>query len=146
MRGMVHLLLVGALCLCGNVGSIAYAQDKSQSTAGEVKQHAQQTFDAAKKYTLEQKEAYHKKLDAELQDLSKRIGDLKDKAQSLKGEALVTLEAKLGDLKEKQKAAEQKVRELGSASSQAWANVKAGADKAFQDLQKAYDTLNKVVK
>jgi hypothetical protein len=146
MTWMAQLLLVGVICFGLNVGSIVCAQDKDRSSAAEVTQHAQETFDAAKKYTLEQKDAYQKKLEAELQDLSGRIGELKDKAHTLKGEALVTLQAKLAELKEKQKVAEEKIKELSSSSAQAWEDMKSGAEKAFQDLKKAYDTLSKVVK
>ncbi len=146
MKRMVQLLLVGAICFYGHVGSIAYAQDKDRFSTGQVTQQAQETFDAAKKYTLEQKDAYQKKMEAELRDLSHQIGELKDKAHTLKGEALVTLEAKLGELKEKQKVAEEKVKEMRAASAEAWENVKTGADKAFQDAKKTYDVLRKFVK
>lgn len=146
MKRMYRLSLVCALCSCLTVGGLAYAQNKDQSSADAVKQHAQETYDAAKKYTLEQKQAYQKKLEEEVGELSRRIGDLKDKAQTLKGEALVALQSKMEDLKEKQKVAESKVQELRSASTQAWENVKAGAEKAFQDLKKAYDALGQVSK
>jgi hypothetical protein len=146
MRHAMWLLLVGAVCFCLMAGSLGLAQDKDRSSADEVKQHAQETLDAAKKYTLEQKEAYQKKMEAEIADLSRRIGDLKDKAQTLQGEALVAVEAKLGELKEKQKVAEEKVRELRSTSVQAWEQVRSGAEKAFQDFKKAYDALGKVVR
>jgi len=138
--------ITAAACLCVAVGSVGFAQEKDRSSGEEVKHHAQETFDAAKKYTLEQKDAYQKKMESELEDLSHRIGELKDKAQTVKGEALVVLEAKMNELKEKQKAAEEKAKELRSASAEAWENVKTGAEKAFLDLKKAYDLLGKVVK
>jgi archaellum component FlaC len=146
MNVMIRFPLVAAMCFCLAMGAFAHAQDKDQSSAEAVKQHAQETYDAAKKYTLEQKEAYQKKMEAEIADLSHRIGELKDKAQTLKGEALEALEARLADLKEKQKVAEEKVNALRSASAQAWDHVRTGADKAFQDLKKAYEALGHVVK
>jgi hypothetical protein len=146
MTRMILKGIAAAACFCLTVGSMGLAQEKDGSSGDDVKKHAQETFDAAKKYTLEQKDVYEKKMEAELQDLSRQIGELKDKAQTVKGEALVALEAKLGELKEKQKAAEEKLKELRSASAEAWENVKTGAEKAFQDLKKAYDLLGKVVK
>jgi translation initiation factor 2 alpha subunit (eIF-2alpha) len=42
------------------------------------------------------------------------------------------------DLKRKQEAASKRLQELGSSSSEAWEEVKAGTEKAFGELQKAY--------
>ncbi len=137
-RLLLALLMVVAICASfqGNV----IAADKEPSTADEVTKQAQQALDTAKEYTLQQKQEYQKKMESELAELSKRIDELKGKAKTAKQEAAAKLEGTIAELKKKQEAAEKQLPEVGSATSKAWVEVKAGADKAMDELKKAYES------
>ncbi len=45
----------------------------------------------------------------------------------------------MGDLKERQAAAEKKLGELKSSTYQAWMEMRDGVDRAVSELRKAYD-------
>lgn len=137
-RPLLALLVVVAVCASfqGNV----IAADKEPPTADEVAKQAQQALDTAKEYTLLQKQEYRKKMESELGELSKRIDELKAKAKTAKQDAAAKLEGTIAELKKKQEAAEKRLPELGSATSKAWGEVKGGADKAMDELKKAYES------
>jgi seryl-tRNA synthetase len=118
--------------------NLTFAQ-QSPVTRQEVKKEAADTMEKAKAYAEQQKQIYTKKVQATLDDLSKRIDQLKDQAKVAKGEALTKIQSALADLKVKEDQAKQKLQELGSSTGPAWEQVKAGVDKAVGELQNAYN-------
>jgi hypothetical protein len=108
-------------------------------TKEDVKKQAAETMEKAKAYAEQQKQEYSKQAQSTLDDLSKKIDQLKEQAKVAKGEALTRIQSALGDLKIKQDQAKQKLQELGSSAGPAWEQIKAGVDKAVADLQKAYN-------
>jgi len=121
------------------VHGVSFGQQEEKISPEAVKKETGEALDAAKKYTLQQKEEYQKKVEAELGDLSKKIGELKARAVGLKGEAVKSLETQMTDLKKKQKVAEDKLKEYESSSSQALQDLKIGLDNSLKELKKAYD-------
>jgi len=121
------------------VHGVSFGQQEEKISPEAVKKETGEALDAAKKYTLQQKEEYQKKVEAELGDLSKKIGELKARAVGLKGEAVKSLETQMTDLKKKQKVAEDKLKEYESSSSQALQDLKTGLDNSLKELKKAYD-------
>ena len=121
------------------VHGVSLGQQEEKISPEAVKKETGEALDAAKKYTLQQKEEYQKKVEAELGDLSKKIGELKARAVGLKGEAVKSLETQMTDLKKKQKVAEDKLKEYESSSSQALQDLKIGLDNSLKELKKAYD-------
>jgi archaellum component FlaC len=99
----------------------------------------EQAVNAAKDYTLEQKQEYEKKLESQFADLSKRIDDLKQKAQSAQQGVTDKLQGTFDQLKKSQEVVEKKLPELRTSTSQAWGEVKDGVDKAMTDLSQAYE-------
>jgi hypothetical protein len=142
----LSLLMTATLvfCLSCASGGPAVAQDK---VSGEqVKQQAEAAFDTAKNYTVQQKDEFQKKMEVELQDLSKRFDELKKQAVTTKGEALAALQAKMVELKGRQKEAGQKLEELKSSSAKAWEDARTKVEQAVDDLKKAYDAVGKSFK
>jgi predicted nucleic acid-binding Zn-ribbon protein len=105
----------------------------------ELRKQAVGTLETAKKFTEQQKGEYQKKIESELTDLGKRIGELKERAETAKSESLAALQVKIADLRERQKTAENKLGELKSATAQAWTEIKDGLDRAVTDLRKSYE-------
>lgn len=128
-----------ALSFAGN----GLADDQNKASAAELKKQAEQTLETAKKFTVQQKELYQKKAEAELSELGDRISELKKKSEAIRGEALQGLEAKFKDLKEKHKVAEKKLSELKSSTAQAWQDAKTGLDNAVGTLKRSYDDVLK---
>ncbi|HTY25814.1 MAG TPA: hypothetical protein VMC85_21985, partial [Desulfomonilaceae bacterium] len=104
-----------------------------------TKEEAQQGLEKAIAYADQQKQEYIKQIQAQLDDLSKKIDQLKDKAKDAKGEALAKMGKTMTDLTARQEDAKRKWQELSSATAASWENIKTGAEKAVGDLQKAYD-------
>lgn len=136
------LAMLLALSVAGN----GFGDDQGQTSASELKKQAEQTLETAKKLTVQQKELYQKKVEAELRELGDRISELKKKSETVRGEALQELESKFQELKEKQKAAEQKLNELRSSTAQAWQDAKTGLENAVGALKRSYDNVLKQFK
>jgi len=133
----LRLITICLAIVCMWAVNLAFAQQPV--TKEDVKKQAAETMEKAKAYAEQQRQEYTKQVQATLDDLSKKIDQLKEQAKNYKGEAQAKIEAGLADLKEKQDQAKQKLQEVGSSTSAAWEQVKAGVDKAVADLQKAYN-------
>jgi polyhydroxyalkanoate synthesis regulator phasin len=145
MRSMTWLVAVSVI-FCLNGAAIG-AEKAEESVSGEqVKKQAEATLDEAKKYTMEQKEAFQKKMESEIRDLSKQIDQFKEKAVAAQGETLTALQTKLAELKDKQKAAEQKLEEFKSSTAKAWEQTRTNLQAAVDDLKKAYEGVGKLFK
>lgn len=134
--------LVVGLSISGN----GFADDRTKTSASDLKKQAEQTLETAKKFTAEQKEIYQRKAEAELRELGLSIAELKKKSEVVRGEALEQLESKLKELKEKQKVAEKKLSELRSAGAQAWEDAKTGLENAVAALKSSYENIVKQLK
>jgi DNA anti-recombination protein RmuC len=116
------------------------ADEETKVSPEDLKKQAESTFETAKKFAEQQKGEYQKKIESELADFAERIGQLKDRAESATGETLAQLRAKMGDLRERQRAAEGRLGQLKSSTEQAWNEMKDGLDRAVGDLRKAYES------
>jgi hypothetical protein len=138
------MVLVAVLALVA--ASIGSAQDAGKGSAQELKKQAEQTVEAARAFTEQQKQELQKKMEAEVKALEKEIGALKKGAETVKGEALDKLLAGIAELNAKHKAAEAKLLELKSSTAQAWLAARATAEKALEDLKKSYETVLQLLK
>ena len=130
VRFMATFVVIACLC----------AFNSSFAQQGQVtKEEAQQGLEKAIAYADQQKQEYTKQIQAQLDDLSKKIDQLKDKAKDAKGDALAKMEKTMTDLRARQEDAKRKWQELSSATAASWENIKTGAEKAVANLQKAYD-------
>ncbi len=139
MRYLVLTVLMAIVLSSSFYGNSSAKEPDSSVSLDQVKQQAGQTLDAAKNYTIEQKQEFQKKMEAELADLSKRISELKTKADTAKQEASASLEAKIAELKRKQQDLQNKLPELKAATSSAWEKVKTQVDAGMEDLKRAYE-------
>ncbi len=80
------------------------------------------------------KEAYEKKMQAELNEWSAEIDKLKAKADAAEGDAQLEYHKQIDELRSMQDAAGKKLEEVKAASDEAWEDVKAGADSAWESL------------
>jgi hypothetical protein len=146
MMKTLMLLLMASLVSCLNSFTLERAAFADDVSAEQVKKQAEETLDTAKKFTMQQKEEFQKKMEAELKDLSKLLDEYKQKAEAKKGEALTALQGKMEELKVRQKDAEERVNELKSSTSRAWDETKDKTEQAVGELKKAYEALGKLFK
>ncbi len=86
---------------------------------------------------MSRKEAYEKKLKAQLDEWGKEIEKLKLKADKAKAEQQLKYYKILEELKAKQKTAGKKLQELKDTGEDAWEDLKAGIEKAWNALGEA---------
>jgi TolA-binding protein len=138
MRVFFSLLMV--IVVSAGLQASVFAVEQGKVTAEQVKKQAQEAITTAKEYTLQEKQEYQKRIEAQLADLAKRIDELREKAKTAKQDVVTQLQAQMEALKKQQQVAEQKLNELRSSSAKAWDQVKTGVDKAMEDLKKAYES------
>jgi len=85
---------------------------------------------------MEIQEAYKQKMAAQLQEWIAQINLLDAKAKSAEADMRVRGAKELIELRAKQHAASEKLKELGTASGEAWDQLKATTDKIWDDLKK----------
>jgi hypothetical protein len=112
-------------------------------TAEDVKNEAAEAMETAGNYTMEQKEAYMRKIDARLEELDREIGALGKRIQTgtdeLKAEGRAKLEASMQTLRAQKEAALQQYEKLKTSSGAAWDELKTGMDAAMKKLDETFD-------
>lgn len=83
------------------------------------------------------KEAYQKKLQAQLDEWSVEIEKLQAKADKAEADAQLEYYKEIEELRSMQEAARSKLAELKDASDDAWEDLKAGLDSAWNSLGNA---------
>jgi len=88
---------------------------------------------------MEEKETYLKKMAKGLEHLDAKISELKARAEKATGEAQVDFQKRLEELRTKQEAARQKLKELRETGGAKWGTIKTRAQKAWDDLSGALE-------
>lgn len=86
---------------------------------------------------MSMKEAYEKKLQAQLDEWSAEIDKLKAKADSAEGDAQLEYYKKIEELQSMKENVANKLAELKNSGEGAWVDLKAGIDSAWDSLDKA---------
>lgn len=84
---------------------------------------------------MEIQEAYKQKLAAQLKEWDAQISLLEAKAENAGADIKVSRAKAIHELRAKQRAASEKLNELGKASGTAWDQVKATADNIWNELK-----------
>ena len=84
---------------------------------------------------MEIKDAYKQKMAAQLKEWTAQINLLEAKAENAGADMKVMRAKKLHELRAKQHAASDKLKEMEKASGEAWEQVKKTADKIWDDLK-----------
>ncbi len=85
----------------------------------------------------EEKKAYEERLGAMLDEWGSKIDALKEQIEMSKDTSRDLYVKYIGDLKEKQRVAGEKLAEFKRSGSEAWGTMRKGVDKAVEDLGEA---------
>jgi multidrug resistance efflux pump len=80
------------------------------------------------------------KMEAQLKEWDAQINLLEAKVESAGADIKVMRARQLHDLRAKQRAASEKMKELGESSGAAWEQVKITSDKIWDDLKAGVET------
>jgi uncharacterized coiled-coil DUF342 family protein len=86
---------------------------------------------------MSMKEAYEKKVAAQLDEWKSEIDKMKAKADKADAEAKLEYYKQIDGLRSKQKAAQEKLTELKNAGHEAWEDLKSGVDLAKDSVGEA---------
>ena len=84
---------------------------------------------------MELQEAYKQKKAAQLNEWSAQINLLEAKVKNAEADLRVKYSSELVELRARQHAASEKMKELAKASGDAWEQVKETSDKIWDDLK-----------
>jgi poly(hydroxyalkanoate) granule-associated protein len=107
---------------------------KIEARSKQARQHAVSKAETV----VAMKEAYQKKLEAQLKEWDAKLDQLTEKAKKMKADTRSKLEDELEGLKAKRAAAQEKLDELRKHGEEAWEDLKGGTEKAWGEISEAF--------
>lgn len=89
---------------------------------------------------MESRDAYLKKLQAQLDEWAAEMAKLKAKADMLEADSRIELHKQIDRIREQQADARARMDELAKAGDEAWDDLTAGMEKAWDDLRAAMES------
>jgi signal transduction protein with GAF and PtsI domain len=126
--------IVGIGLLAIPVVVAAGASDKPV-TGDTVIRETQEAVTATKDYTIQQKDAFQRKVQTELDEMKVRIRELRGQVKHASAEARADLQKAIGELEKKKDLANKKVKAIRSATASSWEQVKSKTEAAMDDLR-----------
>jgi ribosome-interacting GTPase 1 len=112
----------------------AGASDKPV-TGDTVIRETQEAVTATKDYTIQQKDAFQRKVQTELDEMKVRIRELRGQVKHASAEARADLQKAIRELEKKKDLANKKVKAIHSATASSWEQVKSKTEAAMDDLR-----------
>ncbi len=117
----------------------ATAGDQPQPSATDkMVRDTKDAVEATKQYTIQQKEAFQKAIQNELNEMQVKIADLQKKTSAASVEARAEMQKAIQDLEKQKDEARKKLDEVNASTSSAWSKLKDGMNTAVADLKKSY--------
>jgi len=132
---------LGILVLTMPVDVAAGTTDKPV-TGDRVVREAQEAVSATKAYTIQQKDAFQRKVQSELDEVQLRIMQLREQGKHASAEARTEIQKAIGELEKKKDLAEKKLQDIHSATASSWEQAKVKTAVAMDDLR---DSLSKTL-
>jgi hypothetical protein len=126
--------IVGIGLLTLPVVVAAGASDKSV-TGDTVVREAQEAVTATKDYTIQQKDAFERMVQAELDEIQGHIIQFRGQVKHASTEARADIQKAIGELEMKKDLANKKVESIHSATASSWVQVKSKTAVAMDDLR-----------
>jgi len=135
VAGLWGIVGIGSLTISGVVA--AGASDKPV-TGDMVIRETQEAVTATKDYTIQQKDAFRRKVQAELDEMQGRITRLRGQAKHASAEAEGDIRKAIVELEKKKDLAREKVENIHSATASSWEQVKSKMAAAMDDLRDSF--------
>jgi signal transduction protein with GAF and PtsI domain len=123
------------------VVSAVGASDKPV-TGDTVVREAQEAVTATKDYTIQQKDAFQRKVQTELDEMQVRIMQLRGQVKHASAGARTDIQKAIVELEKKKDLANKKAQDIHSATASSWEQVKSKTAAAMDDLR---DSLNRTL-
>ncbi len=126
--------IVGIGLLTIPVVVAAGASDKPV-TGDTVIRETQEALTATKDYTIQQKDAFQRKVQTELEEMKVRITQLRGQVKHASAEARADIQKAISELEKKKDLAEKKAQDIHSATASSWEQAKSKTAAAMDDLR-----------
>mgnify|MGYP001323041105 CR=1 FL=1 len=111
-------------------------------TGDTVIRETQEAVTATKDYTIQQKDAFQRKVQAELDEIQVHITKLRGQVTHASAEARTDIQKAIAGLEKKKDLAQKKAEDIHSATASSWEQVKSKTSAAMDDLR---DSLNRAL-
>jgi myosin heavy subunit len=116
--------------------AVAGAPDK-RVTGDAVVREAQEAVTATKDFTIQQKEAFQRKVQSELDEVQTRITQLREQVRQTSAEGRADIQKAISELEKKRDLAEKKLQDIHSATASSWEQAKLKTAVAMDDLRES---------
>jgi len=134
---VIGLWVVVGLSVIAIPFTVAAGTSNKPVTGDTVIQETQEAVTATKDYTIQQKDAFQRKVQKELDEAQSRITQLRGQATHASAEARAEIQKAIRELEKKKDLAQKKAQEIHSATASSWEQVKAKTSAAMDDLRKS---------
>ena len=114
---------------------VAAGASDGRVTGDAVIREAQEAVTATKDYTIQQKDAFQRKIQTELEEIQVRITQLRGQVEHASGEARADLQKAIGELEKKKDLVHKKAEDLHSATASSWEQARLKTSAAMDDLR-----------
>jgi hypothetical protein len=133
--------IIGLLGLwCGLISAGVEAGEKPVTT-DTITKEARETIEATAQYTAQQKEAFQRKAQEELDAIQKQMAALQGKADKASASARTELQKSIHDLEVKKEAVKKQLDGLKSATDAKWDELRAGVHSAIEEMNQSFQRL-----
>ena len=114
---------------------------ESAVSAEKVVQEAQETIEATRQYTVQQKETFQRKAQEELAVMQQKIFELRAKVEKASDSTRTDLQQSLDDLEKKRNGVREKLDELKHTTDAKWHEVRERMNSALDEVKRSYRRL-----
>ncbi|MCS6294377.1 MAG: hypothetical protein H8J66_15000 [Nitrospira sp.] len=110
-------------------------------TPDTITKEARETIEATAQYTAQQKEAFQRKAQEELDAIQKQMAMLQGKADKASASARTELQKSIHELEVKKEAVKKQLDGLKSATDAKWDELRAGVHSAIEEMNQSFQRL-----
>lgn len=114
---------------------------ESSVSAEKVVKEAQETIEATRQYTVQQKETFQRKAQEELAVMQQQILELRAKVEKASDSTRADLQQSLNELEKKKDGVREKLDELKYATDAKWHEVRERMNSALDEVKRSYRRL-----
>jgi alkylation response protein AidB-like acyl-CoA dehydrogenase len=114
---------------------------ESSVSAEKVVKEAQETIEATRQYTVQQKETFQRKAQEELAVMQQQILELRAKVEKASDSTRADLQQSLNELEKKKDGVRENLDELKYATDAKWHEVRERMNSALDEVKRSYRRL-----
>ena len=133
--------LSGLFLLWFGLMTIGVEAGEQPVTTGTITKEARETIEATAQYTAQQKEAFQRKAQEELDATQKQMTALQGKVDKASASARIELQKSIHELEVKKEAVKNQLNGLKSATDAKWDEMRAGVHSAIEEMNQSFQRL-----